>query len=154
MNQCQNCGQINDNLSNFCRFCGANLVQPQMANDYSAAPRPYLWKTDEFQVKNQPARQTEKYENVQQMIPPGAMHPQMQQPQTLSSPNNMNLGAGYRCPRCGTQNLPYITRQISTAGWITFGLLLFFTIIFFWIGLLIKEDVRVCPVCGLRTSYF
>jgi hypothetical protein len=68
MNQCQNCRQINDDLSNYCRFCGANLVQPQKAQDYSAAPRPYVWQTDEYQVKNQPARKTEKYENVQQMI--------------------------------------------------------------------------------------
>jgi RNA polymerase subunit RPABC4/transcription elongation factor Spt4 len=153
MNQCQNCGQINDQMSNFCRFCGANLVQPQKSNDYPDSPRPYVWKTDEYQVKDQSARKTQRIEQVQQMIPPSAMNPQMSQ-QSMGYPNNMNLGAGYRCPRCGTQNPPYITRQISTAGWITFGLLLFFTLIFFWIGLLIKEDVRVCPVCGLRTNYF
>lgn len=152
MNQCQKCGQINDRLSNFCRFCGENLVQPQNANDYAAPPRPYSWKTDEFQLKDRPVRTTQIIEPVQPILPPNMRAPQMPQ-QAMTYPHNTNLGAGYRCPRCGTQNLPYLTRQISTAGWITFGLLLFFTVIFFWIGLLIKEDVRICPVCGLKTNY-
>jgi DNA-directed RNA polymerase subunit RPC12/RpoP len=62
------------------------------------------------------------------------------------------MAHGYRCPHCGTQNLPIITRKISTPGWIVFAVLLFFTLIFFWIGLLMKEDVRICPVCGLRVG--
>ena len=83
-----------------------------------------------------------------------------QQPGTNPFPDNQPLayaGAGfiahnYRCPNCGTTTLPITERRISTAGWITFSLLLVFTFIFFWIGLLMKENVSVCPVCRARLS--
>jgi hypothetical protein len=45
-----------------------------------------------------------------------------------------------------------IERRVSTAGWIVFSVLLVFTLIFFWIGLLMKEDVSVCPVCRNRIN--
>ena len=38
-------------------------------------------------------------------------------------------------------------RRISTGGWITFGVLLVLCFPLFWIGLLIKEDYRVCGTC-------
>jgi hypothetical protein len=41
-------------------------------------------------------------------------------------------------------------KRISTTGWIVFGVLLIFTICFFWVGLLIKEEYRVCPECGME----
>jgi hypothetical protein len=43
-------------------------------------------------------------------------------------------------------------KRVSTAGWIVFSVLLVFTLIFFWIGLLMKENVAVCPVCRARPS--
>jgi hypothetical protein len=43
-------------------------------------------------------------------------------------------------------------RRVSTAGWVVFSVLLVFTLIFFWVGLLMKEDVAVCPVCKYRLS--
>nr|AUN37236.1 hypothetical protein [uncultured bacterium] len=46
-----------------------------------------------------------------------------------------------------TQTMPRIERRISTAGWITFAVLLVFFFPLFWIGLLIKEDVPVCSNC-------
>ncbi len=150
MNKCQNCGQINNSESNFCRFCGTRIVLPQEANDYSVQPRPYMWKTDEFQINNQAAPKTQEIKQVQRLLPPNLANPQM--PQAMTYPQSAHFMAGYRCPRCGTQNLPFIQRQISTAGWITFAVLLVMTGIFFWIGLLIKEDVRVCSVCGLKTT--
>jgi hypothetical protein len=52
------------------------------------------------------------------------------------------------CPNCGSDAVPFIRTRISTAGWIVFALLLIFTVCFFWIGLLIKEQYRVCPECG------
>ena len=63
-----------------------------------------------------------------------------------------DLTGYYRCPNCGTSVLPIIERKVSSAGWITFSLLLVFTIVFFWIGLLMKEDVSVCPVCRTRLN--
>ena len=150
MIHCQNCGKENDYNVNFCRFCGVRFAVLQPQPNYQDEPnqsRPYMWKTDEFQVNPLSARHTQEIKQVQQILPNSANQTQpllYQQPSFVTN--------GYRCPRCGSQNLPIAKRQISTAGWITFSLLLIFTWIFFWVGLLIKEDVRVCPVCNLKIS--
>jgi len=159
MNQCQNCGQVNAHQSNFCRFCGTKIVfqqpqpqqQPQQnGNNYEyAPPRPYSWKTDEFQVNETKPRQINQ---VQPLPPP---MPQMQQmpplmPQPLMHQQHHNLAYNFHCPRCATTLMPRLERKISTGGWITFAALLIFFFPLFWIGLLIKENVRVCSVCNLR----
>lgn len=141
---CSNCRQTNDDGTNFCRSCGHRLVLPQTQQlplENPTAPRPYMWKTDEYQI-TPPAQKT-------QQLPLNNVTPPYNST-ALSNPQNTHFVAGYRCPRCGTQNLPYITRQISTAGWITFAVLFVTTFIFFWIGLLLKEDVKVCPVCNYK----
>lgn len=117
--------------------------------DPMANRRPYSWQTDEFQTKagkRQAARPTvENYpRSLQPQMPPG--------PQGLMVGTPQDLTGNYRCPNCGTHYLPVIERRVSTAGWITFSLLLVFTVIFFWIGLLMREDVSVCPVCKYRLN--
>ena len=158
MIKCQNCGNTNNPESHFCRFCGTKFrVQqthvPVVNNPYDfAAPRPYSWKTDEFQTQNEARKtlnasatapiasqfQDARTRNVDQQIGFRA-HQEMSQP--------------YRCPHCMSQFLPRIERRISTAGWITFAVLLVFSMgLFCWIGLLIKEDTRVCPSCNGRVG--
>lgn len=150
MIQCQNCGRSNTEESHFCRFCGHRMEIRAVQNYDFQPPRPYAWKTDEYQTKA------------------GARikAPEQQQPQTrpLVTPHHQNAplqqsfhGAGqmasnYRCPYCGTGYLPVMERRISTAGWITFALLLIFTFVFFWIGLLMKETVPICPVCRRQVA--
>lgn len=143
MIQCSQCGRENAAQSQFCRFCGDRLiggyVDPRQAPPQDpgyAPPRPYAWKTDEYQtlserrvyapIENQP------FAPRQPLVYQGRQH---------------FAASGYRCPNCGTSVMPIVERRISTAGWITFALLLVFTFIFFWIGLLIRENVTVCPVC-------
>lgn len=144
---CQNCRQANDEGTNFCRFCGNRFISPlaqqQSTTENYSAPRPYLWKTDEFQVNNKSAPITQEIKKVQPLYQP-------QPNQSLGYPQPAFMATGYRCPRCGTNTPPIYRRQISTAGWITFGVLLIMTVIFFWIGLLLKEDVKVCPVCNFK----
>lgn len=142
---CPNCRKENDDTASFCRSCGNRLIvqqtQPLNAQTENYR-RPYLWQTDEFQVE----KEIPKTQQLNQA-------PQLPQPYNQPLPPNVrnpNYIAGYRCPKCGTQTMPYITRQISTAGWVTFAVLLVTTGIFFWIGLLMKEDVRVCPVCNYK----
>ncbi len=161
MNQCQNCGQVNAHQSNFCRFCGTKIVfqqpqpqqQPQQnGNNYEyAPPRPYSWKTDEFQVNETKPRQINQ---VQPLPPPmpqmQQMPPMMPQPQPLVHQQHHNLAYNFHCPRCATTLMPRLERKISTGGWITFAALLIFFFPLFWIGLLIRENVRVCSVCNLR----
>lgn len=155
MIQCQNCGQTNNYGSNFCRFCGTRMVipqnaQPLAAEEPSAQPRPYMWKTDEFQVKEHPARRTQEIRQAQPLGQPTMINPQMSQPPVYQRPGH--LAQGYHCPRCGTQQLPQISKKISAAGWVVFAVLLVFFFPLFWIGLLIKEEIRVCPVCNVRIS--
>jgi RNA polymerase subunit RPABC4/transcription elongation factor Spt4 len=158
MIQCQNCGQTNNYGSNFCRFCGTRMVTPQNAQPVrqeaqSSQPRPYMWKTDEFQVKEHPSRRTQnEIKQVQPLYQQPPANPQMnpQMPQSMAYQRPQHLSQGYQCPRCGTHQLPHITKKISAAGWIVFAVLMVFFFPLFWIGLLIKEEVRVCPVCNAR----
>jgi RNA polymerase subunit RPABC4/transcription elongation factor Spt4 len=150
MIQCQQCGQVNSTESNFCRGCGLRFTmpqpQPQPQTNYEyTPPRPYSWKTDEFQT-NAEARKTINSANQPVINQPTPQNTTLayQQPQPLAH--------GYRCPNCGSNYLPISERRISTAGWITFAVLLVTTGVFFWIGLLIREDVSVCPVCKRKVN--
>lgn len=57
---------------------------------------------------------------------------------------------GYECPFCGSDSFFLEKTRVSTAGWVTFCivLLLFFPLC--WVGLLIREPYRVCGSCGSR----
>jgi RNA polymerase subunit RPABC4/transcription elongation factor Spt4 len=166
MNPCQNCGKLNTPATNFCRFCGTKVLQqaqpiPQANDPYDySAPRPYAWKTDEFQTQNE-ARKTDSF-NVrrpaanpppnQQFRPAPLAFQQPQYGAQMQPGGNYAIDPNYHCPKCGSSYLPIIDRRISSAGWITFALLLVFTLIFFWVGLLMKEDVVICPVCRWRLN--
>jgi len=154
MIQCTNCGQVNTETGNFCRYCGTKFLQSQLANgedyDYSP-PRAYSWKTDEFQVAEKKKQKTQPIERVQPLTNPYLTN-QSPRPQPLAYQQPNNMAYGYRCPRCATQAMPNAVRKISTAGWITFAVLMVVFFPLFWIGLLIKEEVRVCPVCNLKIN--
>jgi hypothetical protein len=147
MIQCQHCGKSNAPESHFCRFCGKQMgTQPQQQSYDYTPPRPYAWQTDEFRTSNE-ARANKTADHV--MAP---IQQQVYAPLQVNYHGPQDMTGRYRCPNCGTNYLPVIDRRISTAGWITFSLLLVFTIVFFWIGLLMKEDVPVCPICRGRVS--
>ncbi len=161
MINCQHCGQVNSGGSNFCRFCGLKFNQPQeplmqekRTNYEYSPPRPYSWKTDEFELKQK--KQTTPINRVQPLIrqPPQPTRKDLQMlGQNPAVPYQQNmLSYGYSCPRCSSQILPRTEKKISTAGWIVFSVLLVTFFPLFWIGLLIKEDVRICPVCNLRIN--
>lgn len=146
MSVCQNCGKTNTEESQFCRFCGHRIASRQPENFGFQAPRPYAWKTDEYQThtdarENRVNIPAENHQHSPQML---ASAP-VAGPMAYRGPQDMS--GNYRCPFCGTNYLPVMERRVSTAGWITFGLLLAFTIVFFWIGLLLKEEVPICPIC-------
>lgn len=153
MIQCQKCGQINAVGSNFCRACGNNFaVAPTPnSNDYEYTERqPYSWKTDEFQPVKTAARQSEQINRVQPLGNQTAPPPPFAAP--LAFQQSHPLAQNYRCQRCASQYLPVIERRISTAGWIVFAALLIVFFPLFWIGFLIKEDVRACPVCHVKVG--
>jgi RNA polymerase subunit RPABC4/transcription elongation factor Spt4 len=167
MIQCNNCGQVNAQESNFCRFCGAKSVSMQQnqfnppnqtpptaqGTDFEyAPPRPHVWKTDELHVSDNKTRPTEQINRVQPLANFEAVTNQTARTQPLARYQQNNLAYGYRCPRCASQLLPRLERKVSSAGWITFAVLMVAFFPLFWIGLLIKEDVRVCPVCNLKSK--
>jgi RNA polymerase subunit RPABC4/transcription elongation factor Spt4 len=165
---CQNCGQFNAQQTNFCRFCGAKFSPVQNSAPPHTAPppppnfdplqpkpapqdfyesmqrRPYSWKTDEFQVSEDKKTKTEN------RVPPLANFQPPPHAAMQTFQQGPMLNQNFHCPRCGSSLYPVLTRQISTTGWVIFALLLVTTFFLFWIGLLIKEDVRVCPVCRFR----
>ena len=146
MNPCQNCGKMNAAGAVFCRFCGTkfNFQTPVAVNPFDhSAPRPYSWKTDEFQTQNE-ARPTMHFQKTAgtQAFPQPAAAPLTYQQRGMVS--------NFRCPRCMSQFLPRMEKRISTTGWVTFAVLLVFFFPLFWIGLLIKEDVHVCQSCNLK----
>lgn len=165
---CQNCGKANTERGNFCRFCGTKFtaVQYSQPTNYNPLPptpmpnpapvnsdniyenmqrRPYSWKTDEYQI---PGEKT-KTKPISQVPPLPNFQPQQNM---AVQPFQQNLGITSHvvCPRCTRQNFPVIKQQVSTAGWITFAILLVTIFPLFWIGLLIKEDAYVCPVCNFK----
>jgi hypothetical protein len=150
MVKCQNCGNINTLESNFCRFCGTKFViappmPQQQTYDYSP-PRPYAWKTDEFQTQNEPRRRPAE----QRPAPVPIDNQSYQQPITHWQGNAMQQA--YLCQRCMNRFPPRYERRVSTAGWIVFAVLLVTFFPLFWIGLLIKEDVWVCQACNARMT--
>ncbi|MBV9215284.1 MAG: LITAF-like zinc ribbon domain-containing protein [Acidobacteria bacterium] len=112
-----------------------------------AAPRPYSWKTDEFQSRPDQQRGT---------APVGreaaTSHLHQQSAYAPLAYQQQGVYAPWHCPRCMSTFLPRLERRISTGGWITFGVLLVFFFPLFWIGLLIKEDVKICPTCLSRVG--
>ena len=167
MLQCQNCGQVNAQMSNFCRFCGTNFGQIQnlksngntgsngnvTGNGYDfSPPRPYSWKTDEFQVSETQGRKSKTINQVQPLNNPFTTMNAPPRPQPLAFQQPQDISYGYQCPRCSSRLFPKVVRKISTAGWIVFAILMITFFPLFWIGLLIKEDTRVCTVCNARVG--
>lgn len=150
MVKCQNCGNINTTESNFCRFCGTRFVLSQPASpqayDYTP-PRPYAWKTDEFQTQNEP-RKTAPTDHAQQPVPFPQNSQMYRQPLVPWQGNP--VGHSYLCQNCMNRYPPRHQRKVSTAGWIVFAVLLVTFFPLFWIGLLIREDAWVCQICKAR----
>lgn len=59
---------------------------------------------------------------------------------------------GFRCPFCKSEELPEVRSRISTGGWVVFAVMIFVCFPLFWIGLLMKEEYRVCRDCGSTLS--
>lgn len=163
MIQCQNCGQINMQASNFCRFCGTKFLSTQISNNENfeqSPPGPYSWKTDEFQIADAPRQQKSRQINQVQPLgnqipfthqspPPPPLPPRPPQPLVYQKTQPQNLADNIHCPRCSSQLVRY-ERKVSTAGWIVFAALMVTFFPLFWIGLLIKENVKICQVCNYK----
>ncbi|KXJ99888.1 MAG: LITAF-like zinc ribbon domain protein [Acidobacteria bacterium OLB17] len=106
-------------------------------------PPPYSWKTDDLRTNNAARKTLNLPPQAYVDAPPAA---------PLAAYQQAPMAGNYRCPYCATTFLPRIERKISSAGWVTFALLLVFIFPLFWIGLLIKEDQYMCPMCRRRVG--
>jgi DNA-directed RNA polymerase subunit RPC12/RpoP len=168
MNKCLNCGQGNTPESQFCRFCGTKFMQqypqaqpappqfyqpqPQREQFEYQQPKPYSWKTDEFQTKSEPRGTSGGDRPLTRHDIQFPAQATGYQPAPLANRGVQFMDPNYRCPHCMSQFLPKVERRISTAGWIVFAVLLVAFFPLFWVGLLIKEDVHTCPSCSTRLS--
>ncbi|MBD0372795.1 MAG: LITAF-like zinc ribbon domain-containing protein [Pyrinomonadaceae bacterium] len=119
---CNNCGRVNDESTRICRYCGT-VLEHQKAQVRDYTPP----IADAMNVGSAPQK-------VEPYSPPGA------------------AAGGYRCPNCQSTYPPVAEKRISTEGWIVFCALLIFCLPLFWIGLLMKEEIRVCPMCRTRLA--
>ncbi len=56
----------------------------------------------------------------------------------------------FRCPHCHTTARPIVRNEMSEAGLILLICLLFAFFPLFWIGLLMRENVKYCADCGAK----
>jgi RNA polymerase subunit RPABC4/transcription elongation factor Spt4 len=127
MVNCNNCGRVNDETTRICRYCGTVL---ERSAQQATGPQ------------------------VRDYTPPSMNQPGTgQMPQSAAPYGSQGLaGAGYRCPNCQTTFPPIVQKRISSEGWIVFAALLIFCLPLFWVGLLMKEELRVCPACHMRVA--
>jgi len=58
-----------------------------------------------------------------------------------------------KCPYCGKEGQPIVTKKISGAGWILFVVLLLFCLPLCWLPFVLegcKEEERKCGACGCK----
>lgn len=124
---CNNCGRVNDESTRICRYCGT-VVERQKARPSASQVRDYTPPGAEAHAAGSQPLSTEPYS------PPGV------------------VAGGYRCPNCQSTYPPVAEKRISMEGWIVFCALLIFCLPLFWVGLLMKEEQRVCPMCRARLA--
>jgi hypothetical protein len=134
---CGKCGKFNESGVNYCRFCGAAIMQPKTQTQ--TPPKPYGWASPSSQLHDIPGF-NDNPQQVQPLVQTPPPQPVAPQPQV----------SGYHCPRCGTGVPPQVKRKVSTGGWVVFVAMLFVCFPLFWIGLLMKEEERVCSMCFAR----
>jgi hypothetical protein len=128
-------------------------LQSQTANETGyeySPPRPYSWKTDEFQVAEN--KNSARSKSIKSSRSPSLCRKSAAAPAAARSSQSAKLAYGYHCPRCSSQMPPKVVKRVSTAGWIVFAVLMVIFFPLFWIGLLIKEDVRMCSVCNFKIA--
>jgi len=64
--------------------------------------------------------------------------------------SEFRYGIGSVCRRCGSDAPPIYRSEISVGGWILFVVLLFVFCPISFLGLLMRDEYRVCSDCGVR----
>ncbi|GIU82634.1 MAG: hypothetical protein D6687_06080 [Acidobacteria bacterium] len=141
MIKCDYCQKFNEPGLRFCIHCGSRLREHTSSE--LKPPKPYAWKRTEENFE-----QPQTHPLTQPLTQP------LTRPQTQPLASQMAFPhpgkPHYYCPRCRIHVDPIISSKVADAGWVVFVLLLLFCLPLFWIGLLIRETILVCPFCRLR----
>lgn len=140
---CSRCGVLNEQAAVLCTNCGVGLPGREASRS----------RVDRIINPSIPPR-----DSSTTPLPPRAapvQEPQRARPQWPNVPPPMPGLPVYAppvivgCPHCHSPYPPVLMQKISSAGWIVFVIMLVMCVPLCWIGLLIKEDYRVCATCGL-----
>jgi transcription elongation factor Elf1 len=116
--------------------------QPREAFQAKSRPNRPSSRAEDLDEKDRPSRRSSRYDDDDDFD---------DRPVRRRS-SRRNEDRGFACPFCGSSEPPLNRSKISTAGWVVFALLLLLFWPLFWIGLLIKENFRVCAECGKTLS--
>ena len=153
-NVCRNCGNFIGGDNNFCRFCGTRVdadAQGAGSAPSDSPPVPYAWRTDEHATSVEaravnPAHETaflDAQRRTSNFAPHGG---------PIAGYERGYVAPLYRCPLCDTTATPTLEKTTSTAGWITFAVLIFVFLPLCWVGFFIRDEFYVCPMCKGRIA--
>jgi len=116
-----------------CSYCGKSRKLPPLASASQAVATP------ESEPELPPLVRKSTFVPFQpgQGAPPSAFGTPVQ-------------SVGFECPFCHSRNPPIVHSKVSTAGWVIFVLLLLSCFPLCIIGLMMKEQFRVCESCGIK----
>jgi ribosomal protein L40E len=137
---CQNCTQPNPDVARICRYCGHALLQP----DAARRPTGHAQRPTDYAPPQGSYAPTHDWASSAPLPAPPVY--------TLATPQPLLSAEHFRCPHCQTTVPPIIAHRISAAGWIVFACLLVFCLPLFFIGLLMKEEYRMCSWCRAPLS--
>lgn len=87
-----------------------------------------------------------------QSVPVQPNHPHGYVPDERSA-SFVDIGGAHGpppCPNCNSRAPALVKSEVSTVGWIIFAILLMTTVVFCWIGVLIRDKYRICSYCKIR----
>jgi|SRR5215213_635270 len=125
---CNGCGLLNEQVAVVCAGCGARLLSRELSTS----------RVDEI---------------IRGPVPSPAPPLVQQVPVPLRAPIAVPVPVIpvaqviYRCPYCQSPYPPMVVEKVSGGGWVVFILLLLFCLPLCWLGLLIKDQYRVCATC-------
>ena len=126
---CDQCGSSNEAIATLCANCGALLPGRQAI---SRVDRIIDVPPPRAPAPSRPP------------APPRWTHPAPITPVIL-----VPQAVAFSCPYCNSPYPPLTLQRITTGGWVVFVILLLFCLPLCWLGLLIKEDYRVCSSCRM-----